>query len=79
MQEAGHSKRCGPIVRIWAMVLTWPAKLVPGGMRETPLGGKAGHAHPEAQTRAKSDDAVALTFAHDSLFPDVPERDFQDL
>jgi hypothetical protein len=32
---------------------------VPSGMRENPLGGKAGHAHPEVQTRADRDDAAA--------------------
>jgi hypothetical protein len=28
-------------------------------MRENPLGGKAGHAHPEVQARANRDDAAA--------------------
>jgi len=28
-------------------------------MRENPLGGKAGHAHAEVQTRADRDDAAA--------------------
>jgi hypothetical protein len=28
-------------------------------MRENPLGGEAGHAHPEVQTRADRDDAAA--------------------
>jgi hypothetical protein len=27
-------------------------------MRENPLGGKAGHAHPEIQARANRDDAA---------------------
>src|ERR1700680_2307686 len=33
-------------------------------MRENPLGGKAGHAHPEVQTRADRDDAAANGSKH---------------
>jgi hypothetical protein len=34
-------------------------KICTGGMRENPLGGKAGHAEQEVQTRADRDDAAA--------------------
>jgi hypothetical protein len=35
-----------------------PAKFVPSGMRENPLGGKAGHANQKVQARADRDDAA---------------------
>ena len=34
-------------------------EILPGGMRENPLGGKAGHADQEVQTRTDRDDAAA--------------------
>ena len=39
--------------------MTWPVIFVPGGMRENPLGGKAGHANAEVQARANRDDVAA--------------------
>src|ERR1039457_2900331 len=38
--------------------MTCPARFVPSGMRENPLGGKAGHANQEVQARADRDDAA---------------------
>src|ERR1022692_4420525 len=44
--------------------MTGPAKFVPSGMRENPLGGKAGHANQEVQARADRDDAAADLSEH---------------